>query len=49
MVNQNLDGDNIISVPLISDETMDLIYVYNPDRPMKEITKQYLKILKESI
>ncbi len=48
-VNQNLDGDNIISVPLISDEVMDLIYVYNSDRPMKEITKQYLTILKESI
>jgi DNA-binding transcriptional LysR family regulator len=49
MVNQNLDGDNIISIPLISDETMDLIYVYNPDRPMKDITKQYLNILKESL
>ncbi len=49
MVNQSLDGDNIISIPLSSDETMDLIYVYNPDRPMKDITKQYLNILKASL
>jgi len=48
-VNQKLDGDNIISIPLNTNEVMDLIYVYSNDKPMKDITKKYLNILKESI
>lgn len=47
MISNSLDGDNIISIPLDSDEVMDLVYVYNPDKPMKDITKMYLEILKE--
>ncbi len=47
MISNSLDGDNIISIPLNSDEVMDLVYVYNPDKPMKDITKMYLEILKE--
>ena len=47
MISNSLDGDNIISIPLNTDEVMDLVYVYNPDKPMKDITKMYLEILKE--
>lgn len=45
MTSKDLDGDNIISVPLKSDEVIDLVYIYDPDKPMKEITKKYLEIL----
>ena len=49
MISSSLDGNNIISIPLKTDEVMDMIYIYNGDKPMKNITKQYLKILKEYI
>ena len=48
-ISSSLDGDNIISIPLKTDEIMDLVYVYNPDKPMKEITKMYLEILKNEV
>lgn len=48
-VNHKLDGDNIISIPLNTNEVMDLIHVYSIDKPMKEITKKYLNKLKDSI
>ena len=38
MISSSLDGNNIISIPLETD-----------DKPMKEITKQYLAILREYI
>ena len=44
----DLNGDDIVSIPLKSDEIMQLIYVYNADKPFKEITKRYLEILKQS-
>lgn len=46
MISSALDGNNIISIPLSTNEVMDLIYIYDADKPMKEITKQYLEILK---
>lgn len=49
MISSSLDGNNIISIPLETDEVMDLIYIYDSDKPMKEITKQYLAILREYI
>lgn len=49
MISTSLDGNNIVSIPLDSNEFMDLVYVYNPDKPKKEITKQYLSILKDQI
>ena len=49
MISSSLDGNNIISIPLESDEVMDLVYIYDSDKPMKEITKQYLAILREYI
>lgn len=48
-ISNSLDGDNIISIPLETDEIMDMVYVYNPDKPMKEITKMYLEILKNEV
>ena len=44
----DLNGDDIVSIPLKSDEIMQLIYIYNADQPFKEITKRYLEILKQS-
>ena len=38
----DLNGDDIVSIPLKSDEIMQLIYIYNADQPFKEITKRYL-------
>lgn len=49
MISSSLDGNNIISIPLETDEVMDLVYIYDSDKPMKEITKQYLAILSEYI
>lgn len=49
MISSSLDGNNIISIPLEADEVMDLVYIYDSDKPMKEITKQYLAILREYI
>lgn len=49
MISSSLDGNNIISIPLETDEVMDLVYIYDSDNPMKEITKQYLAILREYI
>ena len=49
MISSSLDGNNIISIPLETDEVMDLVYIYDSDKPMKEITKQYLEILKDYI
>lgn len=48
-ISNSLDGDNIISIPLETDEIMYMVYVYNPDKPMKEITKMYLEILKNEV
>lgn len=49
MISSSLDGNNIISIQLETDEVMDLVYIYDSDKPMKEITKQYLAILREYI
>lgn len=49
MISSSLDGNNIISIPLETDEVMNLVYIYDSDKPMKEITKQYLAILREYI
>lgn len=49
MISSSLDGNNIISIPLETYEVMDLVYIYDSDKPMKEITKQYLAILREYI
>lgn len=49
MISSSLDGNNIISISLETDEVMDLVYIYDSDKPMKEITKQYLAILREYI
>lgn len=49
MISSSLDGNNIISIPLETDEVMDLVYIYDSDKPMKEITKQYSAILREYI
>ena len=46
---KNLDGENIISIPLESEEMMQIAYIYNPEKTMKDITKQYLDILIKSI
>lgn len=49
MISSSLDGNNIISIPLKTNEVMDLIYIYDSDSKMKDVTIQYLNILKEYI
>lgn len=46
IMSTKLNGDDIISIPLESNEKMELIYIYDADKPFKEITKQYISILK---
>ena len=49
ILSNDLNGENILAIPLKSNEVMQLIYIYNPENPLKEITKRYLNILKEVI
>ncbi len=49
IVSKELNDDNIISIPLKSSEIMEIVYIYNPDRSYKSITKRYIEILKEYV
>lgn len=44
----DLNGDGIVSIPLKSDEKMEIIYIYNAEKPLKEVAKRYIEILKKS-
>lgn len=44
----DLNGDDIVAIPLKTDEIMKIIYVYDDAKPLKEVTKRYLEILKMS-
>lgn len=49
VLSSDLNGDNIVSIPLRSDEIMEIGYITTTDRPMNEITKRYLEHLKKYI
>ncbi|MCD8040481.1 MAG: LysR family transcriptional regulator [Clostridia bacterium] len=45
----DLNGSNIVSVPLESDEYMQIGYIYSPDRPLGAVGISYVEKLKECI
>ena len=45
VLSTDLNGDNIISIPLESGEVMEVGYIITADRPMSELTKRYLEHL----
>jgi len=49
VLSSDLNGDNIVSVPLESEEHMDIGYIVNSDRPLDSITERYLIHLKSYI
>lgn len=49
ILSSDLNGDNIVSIPLESDERMDIGYITTTDRPMNYMTQRYLEHLKQYI
>lgn len=49
VLSSDLNGDNIVSVPLKSEERMDIGYIVNSDRPIDAMTERYLEHLKSYI
>lgn len=49
ILSSDLNGSNIVSIPLESDERMEIGYITTTDRPMNELTERYLEHLKEYI
>ncbi|MBQ9673378.1 MAG: LysR family transcriptional regulator [Ruminococcus sp.] len=49
ILSSDLNGDNIISIPLISDEFMEIGYIRSESRPPDEISRRYIEHLKSYI
>ena len=49
ILSSDLNGSNIVSIPLESDEIMEIGYIITTDRPMNQLTQRYLEHLKEYI
>lgn len=49
ILSTDLNGTNIVSVPLQSDETMEIGYIHPTDRPLSEISRRYLSHLENYI
>lgn len=49
VLSSDLNGDNIVSIPLESDEHMDIGYITTNDRPMNSLTSRYLEHLDQYI
>ena len=49
VLSEDLNGSNIVSIPLESDESMEIGYITTTDRPINAITHRYLEHLKEYI
>ena len=49
LLSSDLNGDNIVSVQLKSDETMELISVYQRGHKMSPLAKRYLEILRHYV
>lgn len=45
VMSSDLNGDNIVAIPLKSDERMDIGYIVSPDRPADKMTERYLEHL----
>ncbi|MBU5669412.1 LysR family transcriptional regulator [Peptoniphilus sp. MSJ-1] len=49
ILSEDLNGTNIVSIPLVSDEVMEIGYIKNIDRPLSSICKSYIEHLKNYI
>lgn len=49
ILSSDLNGDNIVAIPLKSDERMDIGYIINTERPVSSMTERYLEHLKRYI
>ena len=49
ILSEDLNGSNIVSIPLESDEMMEIGYIVTTDRPMNDITRRYLDHLRQYI
>lgn len=49
ILSADLNGSNIVSIPLESDETMEIGYIITTDGPINKLTHRYLEHLKEYI
>ncbi|SDA22680.1 DNA-binding transcriptional regulator, LysR family [Ruminococcus sp. YE71] len=49
ILSADLNGENIVAIPLESDERMDIGYITTTDRPMNAMTRRYLEHLTEYI
>ena len=49
ILSTDLNGDNIVAIPLQSDEYMEIGYIVTGDRPMNKITLRYLEHLNKYI
>ncbi|RLK62676.1 LysR family transcriptional regulator [Atopobacter sp. AH10] len=49
ILNENLNGSNIVAIPLISSEEMEIGYISPQDRPLNDISKSYIKHLQYNI
>ena len=49
VLSEDLNGSNIVSIPLESDEVMEIGYIITTDRPMNAMTQRYLEHLKQYI
>lgn len=45
VMSSDLNGDNIVAIPLKSDERMDIGYIVSADRPTDKMTERYLEHL----
>ena len=49
ILSSDLNGNDIVSVPLESNEIMEIGYIYNTDRPLIPIAKRYIEHLNSYI
>ena len=49
ILSSDLNGDNIVAIPLESDEYMEIGYIITTDRPMNKMTHRYLDHLNKYI
>lgn len=49
ILSSDLNGENIVAIPLESDERMEIGYITTTDRPMSAMTQRYLEHLKQYI
>lgn len=49
VLSEDLNGSNIVSIPLESDEQMEIGYIITTDRPINDITRRYLEHLRQYI